>query len=69
MNRYLLLIVFVFLSFLCSGLNVKSLGAKGDGVQEDSPYLNAAIERALLIGEDLYIPAELIAFICSSWYI
>lgn len=57
MKRCLLLVVLFLLRFISLGLNAKSVGAKGDGIQDDSPYLNAAIAKALLIGEDLFIPA------------
>ncbi|HWZ22313.1 MAG TPA: hypothetical protein VNW06_06635 [Cytophagaceae bacterium] len=36
---------------------MKSCGAKGDGIQDDSQYLNITIAKALAQSEDLYIPS------------
>jgi len=57
MKKYAVVPVFFFICTICLGLNVKTCGAKGDGIQDDSKYLNAAIEKALLLGEDLFIPS------------
>ncbi|MGN6646936.1 MAG: hypothetical protein ACTHJT_10450 [Cytophaga sp.] len=57
MKRYSLLSGLFLLHLIAVALDAKSVGAKGDGIQEDAPYLNLAIARALLIGEDLFIPA------------
>ena len=37
-------------------VNAKTYGAKGDGIQDDSPYINAAIAKAISLGQDLFIP-------------
>ena len=57
MKKYAVVPVFFFICTICLGLNVKTCGAKGDGIQDDSKYLNAAIEKALLLGEDLFVPS------------
>lgn len=38
-------------------LNVKDFGALGDGIQEDSSFLNAAIIKAVQTGTDLFLPS------------
>jgi hypothetical protein len=57
--RYLLILVLLIVRTIClaTDINAKSLGAKGDGIQDDSPYLNAAISNALSLGQNLFIPA------------
>ena len=55
--RYLCSILFLTAHFASMALNAKSCGAKGDGIQDDSPYLNIAIAKALMAGEDLFIPS------------
>jgi parallel beta-helix repeat protein len=57
MNKYLLIIVFLMIRTVVLAVNAKDYGAKGDGIQDDSPFLNIAIAQALLLGEDLFIPA------------
>jgi len=58
--RYIIMSVFLIAQTLCCmavDVNVKSYGAKGDGIQDDAPYLNLAIEKALLLGANLFIPS------------
>lgn len=38
-------------------IDVKTIGAKGDGIQEDSTYINLAIDQALKTGQDVFIPS------------
>ena len=45
-------------------MNVKTFGAKGDGIQDDGPYINLAISSALSTGEDLFIPAG--TYLCNT---
>ena len=46
-------------------VNVKDYGAKGDGIQDDAPYLNQAIENALSLGANLFIPSG--TYKCNSF--
>ncbi len=55
--KHVFLLIFFISKTLCIALDAKSCGAKGDGIQDDAPYLNAAIAKALLLGEDLFIPS------------
>jgi len=57
--RYLLVIIILLQQSISFGtdVNAKSVGAKGDGVQDDTPYLNLALENALSQGVNLFIPA------------
>jgi len=55
--KYVLIAILFIAGMNSMAINVKTLGAKGDGKQDDAPFINAAIERALLLGEDLFLPA------------
>lgn len=45
-------------------IDVKSFGAKGDGIQDDAPFINLAIASALSTGQDLFISSGV--YLCNS---
>ena len=51
-------------NLLFATIDVKSFGAKGDGIQEDAPFINLAIANALSTGQDLFIPSG--NYLCNS---
>jgi hypothetical protein len=55
--RRILILLCLLIRLHCNGLDAKTYGAKGDGIQDDSYSLNGAIAKALSLGEDLFIPA------------
>ncbi|MBC7451262.1 MAG: hypothetical protein H7259_07210 [Cytophagales bacterium] len=55
--KYTLLTILFVARTVCFAVDAKSFGAKGDGIQDDTPYLNNAIAGALAAGEDLFIPS------------
>ncbi len=53
--KKLLFILLLVPSLLFATVDVKSFGAKGDGIQDDAPFINKAIASALLTGDDVFI--------------
>jgi len=62
--KKLLLLSLLIPNLLFAVIDVKSFGAKGDGIQEDAPFINLAIASALSTGQDLFIPAGV--YLCNS---
>jgi len=62
--KKLFLLLILIPNLLFATIDVKSFGAKGDGIQEDAPFINLAIANALSTGQDLFIPSG--TYLCNS---
>lgn len=62
--KKLLFILVLVPNLLFATVDVKSFGAKGDGIQDDAPFINKAIASALLTGDDVFISEG--TYLCNT---